>query len=161
MTLASSLGTIIGQHVAWVHWPIQIVVAGLTAVWMSRTYWSERRYLVDTGVLPTLLKISAKTPAKAPVESVPDAGEVRFKPDDTVVSVEIGASLLEVAEREGRSIEAGCGWASAAPIRSPSSAEWNACRHRTRRSRTPCGDWVWRTRRGWRAAPGCRTAPSM
>ena len=108
VTLASSLGTIIGQHVAWVHWPIQIVVAALTVVWISRTYWSERRYLVDTGVLPTLLKISAKTPSAAPAESVPDAGEVRFRPDDTTVSVEIGASLLEVAERAGRSIEAGC-----------------------------------------------------
>ena len=108
VTLAGSLGTIIGQHVAWVHWPIQIVVAVLTVIWISRTYWSERRYLVDTGVLPTMLKISAKTPSAAPAKSIPDAGEVRFLPDDTTVSVEIGASLLEVAEREGRSIEAGC-----------------------------------------------------
>ncbi len=105
----NSIHTITGATVPWLRWPIRIVVALLTVVWISRTYWVERRFLEESGASRQLIQITP-TASKALEEKTAsdDEAEVQFLPADSPVPVEIGMSLLEVAEREGLSIEAGC-----------------------------------------------------
>ena len=108
VTLAHSVHTVFGLDVPWLRWPISILVALLTVVWISRTYFAERRYLDESGPTRTLIPITplaAKTEAK---QAETEQAEVRFLPDDKVVPAEIGMSLLEVTERAGLPIEAGC-----------------------------------------------------
>ena len=47
--LAGSVQTVTGLGVPWLRWPISLVVALLSIVWISRSYWAERRYLVDSA----------------------------------------------------------------------------------------------------------------
>ncbi len=108
VTLANSVHTVFGVSVPWLRWPISIIVALLTIVWISRTYWSEHRYLEESGPTRTLIPITplaAKTEAK---QAESEQAEVQFLPDEKVVQAEIGMSLLEVTERAGLPIEAGC-----------------------------------------------------
>lgn len=101
-TLASSLQTITGiDGLDWVRWPVQAAVAMLTVVWLSRTYWTQRQFLIDSGAVVSMMDME-------PPEITPDAAEVRFLPEDHAVPVEIGASLLETAEANNLPIEAGC-----------------------------------------------------
>ena len=99
--VAHSLQVITGGDAGWVVWPIRVLVAMLTVVWLSRTYWNERRYLVESGALPQPIAVDTAT---LPVAA--DAAEVSF--DGVVSPAEIGASLLELAEDAGLALEAGC-----------------------------------------------------
>ena len=114
VVLAGSAQTITGLEVAWIRWPISGLVAMLTVVWISRTYWTERAYLAESvpATTPTPLTLLPGRPPSAPrqpaAEGASKLTEVRFLPQDSAVTAEVGASLLEIAEREGLSIEAGC-----------------------------------------------------
>lgn len=109
VVVADSLRTVTGLDVPWIRWPVRLFVAALTVVWLSRTYWVERRFLEETGAVPSeLIQITPQATKALQQQSAPDATEVRFLPDDKTVPAEVGMSLLEVAERDGRPIEAGC-----------------------------------------------------
>src|SRR6478735_4053771 len=114
VVLAGSAQTITGLEVAWIRWPISGLVAMLTVVWISRTYWTERAYLAESvpATTPTPLTLLPGRPPSAPKQPAAEGAskltEVRFLPQDSAVTAEVGASLLEIAEREGLSIEAGC-----------------------------------------------------
>jgi nitrite reductase (NADH) large subunit len=96
---------------SWLRWPVLAVVTPLTLLWLVRTYWSERRYLTETGadevtdlgmpVVPTA------APVAAPVAEAP-AAEVEFVEAATTVPAGAGQSVLELAEGCGIAIEAGC-----------------------------------------------------
>jgi NADPH-dependent 2,4-dienoyl-CoA reductase/sulfur reductase-like enzyme/ferredoxin len=104
--LAQSFLTVTGVAIPWVRWPIRVIVWVLSLIWISRTYYTERRYLEQASPTPVPVKLAPKG-AKVASEAKGDLS-VQFAPDDDVVPAEVGSSLLEVAEQEGRSIEAGC-----------------------------------------------------
>jgi nitrite reductase (NADH) large subunit len=112
-TLAASFGTFTGVQAPWLRWPIFAVVALLSLLWIARTAVKARQYEAEIGaVLGRPLPLVAVTrPAPATAESSTEAG------DDGVdvslngaapVPAEAGTSLLEVVERAGLPIEAGC-----------------------------------------------------
>jgi nitrite reductase (NADH) large subunit len=109
LTIAGALQTITGaSDLSWIRWPIRVVVVLLTVVWISRTYWTERRFLVESGAVPTLLQIAPAAAKVLQEMAEPDTAEVRFQPEDRAVPAEIGMSLLEIAEANELPLEAGC-----------------------------------------------------
>ena len=99
--VVSSVKTLTGADVPALRWVVVVVVALLTVVWLSRTWFVERRFLEESGQLVERIE------AAAPVESAVETAEVTFQ-DGSKAAAEIGASLLEVAEQQGQAIEAGC-----------------------------------------------------
>ncbi|MGH9076796.1 MAG: FAD-dependent oxidoreductase [Acidimicrobiales bacterium] len=119
VTLASSFKTITGMAIPWVRWPIRAVVLVLALVWLARTAVAERLFLAQSAAAAQPIQLSAKgASALRAARGAPRGGgggdrdpsdevEVCFDPD-TVVGAEAGLSLLEIAERNGQAIEAGC-----------------------------------------------------
>src|SRR5208282_4889845 len=98
-----------GVAIPWVRWPIRAIVLALTIVWITRTYAAERRFEEETSGRPAALVQVGRAAARALASKAKQSqAEVRFAPDDTPIDAEIGASLLEVAEKAHRPIEAGC-----------------------------------------------------
>jgi nitrite reductase (NADH) large subunit len=100
------ISALISAHVPLLHWLLSGAVAVLTVVWVARTRVSELQFAWTTGTRaqPVLLNMP-KVPLATPAES--GAG-VRFETDGPTVSADIGMSVLDVAERGGVPIEAGC-----------------------------------------------------
>src|SRR3954454_11050887 len=112
VTLANSFTTITGISAPWLRWPIRALVLVLALFWIARTVIKERQYdhefaataRTQLPIIPTprAAPESTSTPADA------DGAEVRFSDAETTVPAELGASLLEIAEAQGKTIEAGC-----------------------------------------------------
>ena len=105
---ASSFHTITGVSAPWLRWPIRLVVLVLSLIWISRTYWSERHFEEESAPARPLIEITPVAAKALEDKAAADQIEVRFQPDDKPVGAELGMSLLEIAEREGLPIEAGC-----------------------------------------------------
>jgi NADPH-dependent 2,4-dienoyl-CoA reductase/sulfur reductase-like enzyme/ferredoxin len=106
LTLVGALQTITGASgLAWLRWPMRAVVLVLSLIWISRTYWAERRFLAESGAAPAQATMPAAA-AKA-LEKI-EAEDVEVRIDDRPVAAEVGASLLEIAEANDVTIEAGC-----------------------------------------------------
>ncbi len=107
-----SIKTITGTDITWIRWPIRIVVFALALLWLVRTRVVEKKYEVEAGlVVATPIKLSAKGAKALQGETEAPAADlvtVRFEPDAKEVGAEAGLSLLEVCERNGQPIEAGC-----------------------------------------------------
>ncbi len=103
--LAESFLTITGVAIPWVRWPIRAAVLVLTLIWIARTYFTERRYLEQSAPTPQPIKI---TPKLARQQASAGDLSVTFLPEEQVAPAEVGMSLLEVAEKAGQTIEAGC-----------------------------------------------------
>jgi len=113
ITLADSWKTVTGIAIPWVRWPIRLLVWGLAVFWLARTRVVEMQYEEEAAPGPQPIQLSAKgsRALRADKEKEKPAGdevEVKFQPDGAVVGAELGLSLLEVAERNGQPIEAGC-----------------------------------------------------
>ncbi len=119
VTLADSWKTVTGIAIPWVRWPIRFVVWGLALFWMARTRVVELQFEQESAPVPQPIQLSVKGSRalredKERGEKLGDKGpsadevEVRFQPEGRVVGAELGLSLLEVAERNGQAIEAGC-----------------------------------------------------
>jgi len=107
--LADSFHTVTGVAIPWVRWPIRAIVLGLTVVWITRTYAAGRRFDEESSGRPAILVQVGRAAARALASKAQQSqAEVRFEPDDTPVGAGIGTSLLEVAEKAHRPIEAGC-----------------------------------------------------
>ena len=92
----------------WLRWPVLVILVPLVLLWLVRTYWSERRYLAETGEdevtdlgMP-VVRPTTETSAGQPV------AEVGFVDGPSVVPAAAGQSVLELAEACGLAIEAGC-----------------------------------------------------
>jgi NADPH-dependent 2,4-dienoyl-CoA reductase/sulfur reductase-like enzyme/ferredoxin len=105
--LTDSLAQITGLHAEWLRWPISVAIAGLTLLWIARTRVSELQFAWTTGTRkePVLLE-SPKMPPAVSAENA--AARVRFETGGEVVGADVGMSVLDVAERGGQPIEAGC-----------------------------------------------------
>jgi nitrite reductase (NADH) large subunit len=117
VTLADSWKTVTGVAIPWVRWPIRLVVMGLALVWLARTHVVEGQFEAENAPVGQPVELTVKGHHRAPAnkdmaEEEVDSGaadvEVKFEPDGKVVGAEPGLSLLEVAERNGQPIEAGC-----------------------------------------------------
>ena len=105
--LTDSLAQITGIQAAWLRWPISAVIAVLTLAWIARTRVAELQFAWTTGARkePVLLE-SPKVAAQAAAQSA--AARVRFGGDGQPVGADVGMSLLDIAEKGGQPIEAGC-----------------------------------------------------
>ena len=105
--LTDSLRALTGLDAAWLRWPISVTIGALTLLWIARTRVSELQFAWTTGqrTQPVLLQ----TP-KVRAESADDnaAARVRFETDGQTVGADLGMSLLDIAEKGGQPIEAGC-----------------------------------------------------
>jgi nitrite reductase (NADH) large subunit len=108
VTLADSFHTVTGVAIPWVRWPIRAIVLVLTMVWLTRSYAAARRFAEESAGRPPLVQVGRAAARALAAKAKDSEAEVRFAPDDTPVDAEIGTSLLEVAERAHRQIEAGC-----------------------------------------------------
>lgn len=98
-----------GTSATFLIWPIRGVVLALTLVWIARTFHVERLYIQETGSSAVPVKLAPKATAALKGDSAGAEGpEVQFLPDDHAAVAELGTSLLEVAEKDGKAIEAGC-----------------------------------------------------
>ena len=108
VTLAQSFLTITGLSIPWVRWPIRFVVYALALIWISRTYFTEKRFLEESSPKPQPIKLAPKGARVAKEHAATANISVRFMPEDRQAGAEVGTSLLDVAERNGQPIEAGC-----------------------------------------------------
>ncbi|MGH3612065.1 MAG: FAD-dependent oxidoreductase [Pseudonocardia sp.] len=109
-TLADSFTTITGTAVPWLPGLISVAVLILSVIWIARTHVVQVQYAAEPAASagPQLIPITPVTRAPSDQSAQAPEAEVCFAPDDKPINVEIGTSLLEVAERDGRPIEAGC-----------------------------------------------------
>ncbi|GFJ96267.1 hypothetical protein Prum_099090 [Phytohabitans rumicis] len=102
--LGATVHDLTGAPPAAVAWPLRVAVFGLAAVWVARTL----------GIRRLFLQWSVQTQAVrlAPAGSAKLAGgtgcEVVFQPQGRQVVAAAGESLLDLAEKDGLPIEAGC-----------------------------------------------------
>ena len=105
-----------------VTWPVRIAAAGLAAVWLWRTFGVHRlflRHLARTAAASVPAGHAATITAHRTAALGAGGPEVTFAPQGQRVVVDAETSLLEVAERDGLPIEAGCrmGLCGADPVR--------------------------------------------
>jgi NADPH-dependent 2,4-dienoyl-CoA reductase/sulfur reductase-like enzyme/ferredoxin len=112
VVLANSFATITGVQAPWLRWPIHGLVLVLSLLWVARTAVKQRQYaqqVVATRRTELPVLPSPRRPREAVAEQPETEGaEVRFTDADGSVGAPTGTSLLEIAEREGKPIEAGC-----------------------------------------------------
>ena len=113
--LIGSLHTLFGIDATVIRWPVRIGVMALAVIWVSRTVATRRRYVAETatevpGPVPLTLSIKRSRTAGASEDAGDGAAAVavRFGPDGDPVGAEVGQSVLEIAEKAGKDIEAGC-----------------------------------------------------
>jgi nitrite reductase (NADH) large subunit len=100
------VGAITGGQTPWLHWAFSGAVAAITALWIARTRVSELQFAWTTGTRsqPVLLSM----PKVRTSEQAEPAARVSFEADGTTVAADVGMSLLDIAEKGGVPIEAGC-----------------------------------------------------
>jgi NADPH-dependent 2,4-dienoyl-CoA reductase/sulfur reductase-like enzyme/ferredoxin len=111
LTLASSFETVTGTAIPWVRWPIRDLTLGLSVIWLARTRVAERLFDQESAPVGQPIQLSAKGAKVLQDEKEAAAANevtVCFESDEKGVSATAGLSLLEVAERNGQPIEAGC-----------------------------------------------------
>lgn len=116
--LADTWGRLLGSNMGWLGTLVRVSVPAITAVWVARTVRAEARFVEHAAASSVPVKLSATRVEKLGQDADGDGPEVTFKPDDHRVVTVPGATLLEVCERAGRPIEAGCrmGMCGADPI---------------------------------------------
>lgn len=115
---------IAGSSPGWFVWPARIIVWALSAVWVVRTMRKEQRFVEDATAEP---QVRLGAAAEAVLEGASASGrpEVSIVPGDTRVAAVPGSTLLDVVEKHGLPIEAGCrmGMCGSDPICVVSGAE--------------------------------------
>ena len=91
----------------WFVWPARGVVIALSAVWVVRTLRKERRF-VEVVAAPASVRLGPG--GEAVLEEAAHAArpEVTIMPDEHRIAAVAGSTLLDLVERHGVPIEAGC-----------------------------------------------------
>jgi NADPH-dependent 2,4-dienoyl-CoA reductase/sulfur reductase-like enzyme/ferredoxin len=102
-------------HPGWLVWPLRGVMIAVALFWIWRTYEKEERF-VEVAAGSGSVRLGAGAAA-----ALRDAGhdaEVLVLPQERRIAVPAGATLLEVIEKGGLPIEAGCrmGMCGADPV---------------------------------------------
>ena len=111
VTITDSFKYYTHTNIHFLMWPIRAAVLAATLVWIWRTFRVERVYEQETLGASTPVKLTARATEALKSEKAAtgaDGPEVQFVPDDHSAVAELGVSLLEVAEKDGKAIEAGC-----------------------------------------------------
>jgi nitrite reductase (NADH) large subunit len=108
----------------WFVWPARSVVFALSAVWVVRTLLKERRFIEETAA-PQQVRLGAGSEAVLQEASASARPDVRIIQDERRIGAVAGSTLLEVVERHGLAIEAGCrmGMCGSDPVCVVSGAE--------------------------------------
>ncbi|MET7402592.1 FAD-dependent oxidoreductase [Dactylosporangium sp. NPDC005572] len=103
-------------HAPPLAWVLRLGVPAVAVVWLWRTLGVRRRFVRHTAAQPA---IATALPLALHGARLADGVEVTFEPHGRRVVAEPGTSLLELAERDGLPIEAGCrmGVCGADPVR--------------------------------------------
>ena len=91
-------------------WPVRAAAIALAATWFIRTLRKEEPFLeraTARPAAPAVPSVSAASLSRAANRTV-GSPEVTFVPEDKRVVPKPGQSLLEIAESNGMTIEAGC-----------------------------------------------------
>lgn len=99
----------------WWVWGSRGAIAALTLIWVARTLRSEERFL---EVASSVGGVRLGAGAVSALRDSAAAADVTVLPQQRRIAVEAGATLLEVIEKDGLPIEAGCrmGMCGADPI---------------------------------------------
>jgi NADPH-dependent 2,4-dienoyl-CoA reductase/sulfur reductase-like enzyme/ferredoxin len=90
----------------WFVWPARAVVVALSAVWVMRTFLKERRFVEETEESENVrVGAGAESVLGEAAEGRP---QVTILPEGKRIAAAPGATLLDVVERHGLPIEAGC-----------------------------------------------------
>jgi nitrite reductase (NADH) large subunit len=94
----------------WSAWILRGGVAAVSLVWLARTFATERRFMRQTVEASTAqsARLGAGAAAALATEARRAAVEVTLLPDGRRVAADPDSTLLEIAERCGLAIEAGC-----------------------------------------------------
>jgi nitrite reductase (NADH) large subunit len=91
----------------WFVWPARTVVFGLSAVWVVRSLLKERAFIEEVDA-PQAVRLGAGAEAVLDEAASSSRLEVTILPDERRIAVVQGATLLEIVEKHGLPIEAGC-----------------------------------------------------
>ena len=124
------------RPVPWLVLPLRATVIVLALIWVLRTFGVERRF-IRYSIQAQPIQLPADTAARllggsSGSSSSSSEPEVTFQPQDRRVVTSAGTSLLDIAEKDGLPIEAGCrmGMCGADPVAILAGAE----------NLSPCGD---------------------
>ncbi len=110
-TMANTLHQLFAVNLpVWVLWSAHALLFALTVAWLLKTYRKERVYIRQELSHSAQMRVSAVLSRSMMVHQSKVAGnpEVVFKPEGKRVLVSPGCTVLELAEKNGLSIEAGC-----------------------------------------------------
>jgi nitrite reductase (NADH) large subunit len=102
--LADRIG---GSAPGWFVWPARSVVFALSAVWVVRTLLKERRF-VEEAAAPAQVRLGAGAETVLHDAAASARPDVTILPDERRIAAVPGSTLLDVVERHGVPIEAGC-----------------------------------------------------
>jgi nitrite reductase (NADH) large subunit len=91
----------------WFVWPARCIVFALSAVWVVRTLLKERRFTKETAA-PQQVRLGAGSEAVLQQAAASARPDVTIVQDERRIGAVAGSTLLEVVERHGLAIEAGC-----------------------------------------------------
>jgi nitrite reductase (NADH) large subunit len=108
----------------WFVWPARSVVFALSAVWVVRTLLKERRFIEETAA-PQQVRLGVGADAVLQEAAASARPDVTIVQDERRIGAVAGSTLLEVVERHGLAIEAGCrmGMCGSDPVCVVSGAE--------------------------------------
>ena len=98
---------IAGSSPWWWEWPGRAVVLALTLIWIARSYRKEERFVESVSAEPAIVLGAGATGALERA-SQRESVEVTILPEERTVAAAPGVTLLEIAERNGLAVEAGC-----------------------------------------------------
>jgi nitrite reductase (NADH) large subunit len=91
----------------WVVWPSRALLLALTLLWVVRSRRKEERFFEEISA-PPAMRVGEEAMAVIAASGRRERPEVTILPERRRVAVESGATLLDVIERDGLRIEAGC-----------------------------------------------------
>lgn len=91
----------------WFVWPARAVVFALSAVWVVRTLRKERRFIEEASA-PPAVRLGSGADLVLDEAAAAVRPEVTIVPDERRIAAVAGSTLLELVERHGVPIEAGC-----------------------------------------------------
>lgn len=97
----------LGVDAAWPAWAVRGAVAIAAGTWIVRTLRKERLFVQEAAAAP-VTRVAGASALATVLEDGGERAEVVFSPDDRRILSEPGATLLELAERNAVSLEAGC-----------------------------------------------------
>lgn len=99
----------LGVDADWPAWAARAVVLALTGVWIVRTFRTEVRFVAEAATnAPVKVAGAALSRRPAAAGDRPEVTVAGEDGDDRRIVVDSGAVLLDVLERSGTQIEAGC-----------------------------------------------------